>query len=202
MRNDLGENGGSTTFDIVAIASSAGGIQALTILLGALPADFPVPVVVVQHLDPRHRTVLAEVLDRRTELRVKLAENGEKVVAGIVYIAPPDRHLLIDEDRAVSLTSSALVHFVRPSADLLFESVAGAYGPRAIACVLTGTGRDGAKGTEAVKSRGGTVIVQDPLTAEFKGMPEATVATGSVDFALPVHEVATVIRGLVEVQRQ
>lgn len=200
MQEHLGEPSESASFDIVAIAASAGGVQALTLLLGALPADFPVPVVVVQHLDPRHRTVLAEVLDRRTELSVKLAESGEEVHAGIVYVAPPDRHLLIDEAGTVSLTSSALVHFVRPSADLLFESVAGTYGRHAIACVLTGTGRDGAMGTEAVKSRGGTVIVQDPLTADFKGMPEATMATGSVDYALPVDEIATVIRGLVEVQ--
>jgi len=200
VQEQLGEPSESASFDIVAIAASAGGVQALTLLLGALPADFPVPVVVVQHLDPRHRTVLAEVLDRRTELSVKLAESGEQVRAGIVYVAPPDRHLLIDEAGTVSLTSSALVHFVRPSADLLFESVAGAYGRRAIACVLTGTGRDGAMGTEAVKSRGGAVIVQDPLTADFKGMPEATMATGSVDYALPLDEIATVIRGLVEAQ--
>lgn len=202
VQDDLGDRGGRPSgFEIVAIASSAGGIQALTALLGALPADFPVPVVVVQHLDPRHRTVLADVLARRTRLTVKLAEDGEEVAAGVAYLAPPNRHLLIGEDRTVSLTSSALVHFVRPSADLLFESVAGAYGAGAIACVLTGTGRDGATGTEAVKSCGGTVIVQDPATAEFTGMPEAAVATGSVDFTLPIEEIAAVIRGLVEVSR-
>ncbi|MGW2817409.1 chemotaxis protein CheB [Streptomyces sp. NPDC001415] len=189
-------------YDIVAVASSAGGIHGLGVLLGALGAEFPVPVLIVQHLDPRHRTVIAEVLARRMSLPVKLAEDGEHAEPGVVYVAPPDRHLLVGPEGTLSLSRSELVHFLRPSADLLFESVAGAYGPRAIACVLTGTGSDGAMGVDAVKSRGGTVIAQDPETAEFKGMPEAAVRTGAVDFVLPLEEIAAVIRGLVEIKRQ
>ncbi|MDN3020711.1 chemotaxis protein CheB [Streptomyces sp. S.PB5] len=189
-------------FDVVAVAASAGGITGLVTVLGDLGDGLPVPVLVVQHLDPRHRTVIAEVLGRRTPLRVKLAEEHEQAVAGTVYIAPPNRHLLVAPGGRLALTDTELVHFVRPSADLLFESVAGAYGPRAIACVLTGTGRDGAMGVDAVKQRGGTVIVQDPATAEFKGMPEAAVGTGKVDFVLPLEEIAAVIRGLVETKRQ
>ncbi|WP_327352500.1 chemotaxis protein CheB [Streptomyces sp. NBC_01304] len=192
----------SDPYAIVAVASSAGGVQGLIALLGALGPELSVPVLVVQHLDPRHRTVIAEVLSRRTELPVKLAEADEFAMPGTIHIAPPDRHLLIGSDGRLTLTSTELVHFVRPSADLLFESVAGAYGPRAIACVLTGTGKDGAMGTEAVKSRGGTVIAQDPATAEFPGMPQAAVDTGAVDFVLPLDEIAAVIRGLVEVKRQ
>ncbi|MES5825030.1 chemotaxis protein CheB [Streptomyces sp. RG80] len=189
-------------FDVVAVAASAGGIHALVTLLGDLGAGLPVPVLVVQHLDPRHRTVIAEVLGRRTSLEVKLAEDHERARPGTVYIAPPDRHLLAAPDGRLTLSDSELVHFVRPSADLLFESVAGAYGPRAVACVLTGTGRDGAMGVGAVKERGGTVIVQDPGTAEFRGMPEAAVGTRTVDFVLPLGEIAAVIRGLVETKRQ
>ncbi len=194
----------STTdpFDIVAVASSAGGIHGLSVLLGALEPEFPVPVLVVQHLDPRHRTVIADVLSRRTKLPVKLAEAEERALPGTVYVAPPNRHLLIDSEGVLTLSSTELVHFVRPSADLLFESVAGAYGARAIACVLTGTGTDGAMGVDAVKSRGGTVIAQDPGTAEFKGMPEAAVATGAVDFTLPLEEIPGVISGLIETKRQ
>lgn len=187
---------------MVAVASSAGGIHGLCTLLGTLEADLPVPVLVVQHLDRRHRTVIAEVLGRRTPLDVKLAEDRERTRPGTVYVAPPDRHLLVGPGGRLALTDTELVHFVRPSADLLFESVAGAYGPRAIACVLTGTGRDGAMGVDAVKQRGGTVIVQDPVTAEFKGMPEAAMGTGTVDFVLPLEEIAAVIRGLVETKRQ
>ncbi|MEU8790244.1 chemotaxis protein CheB [Streptomyces sp. NPDC048643] len=184
-------------YAVVAVASSAGGIYALIELLGGLGADFPVPVLVVQHLDRRHRTVIADVLSRRTELAVKLAEAGERIEAGTVYIAPPDRHLLTGPGGVLSLSDSELVHFVRPSADLLFESIAGAYGDRAIVCVLTGSGGDGATGVDAVKSRGGTVIAQDPASAQFRGMPEAAVATGAVDFVLPLAEIAALMRGLV-----
>ncbi|MGW7683472.1 chemotaxis protein CheB [Kribbella sp. NPDC054772] len=185
-------------FDIVAIASSAGGIRALTQVLGGLPSGLRVPVLVVQHLDPRHQTVIADVLGRRSPLRVKLAADGEHAKPGTAYIAPPNRHLLVGAGGELSLSSSELVHFVRPSADLLFESAAGAYGARAIACVLTGSGRDGSMGVSAVKSRGGTVIVEDPESAEFSGMPEAAVGAGAVDFVLPLGEIADVIAALVE----
>jgi two-component system chemotaxis response regulator CheB len=192
-------NGGrENPYGIVAIAASAGGIAALSRVLGALPAVFPVPVVVVQHLDPRHRTMIAEVLTRRAKLPVRLASHGERAKRGAIYIAPPNHHLLLREDGRLTLSSSELVHFVRPSADLLFESVAGSYGPRAIACVLTGTGRDGAMGASAVKSRGGTVIAEDPELAEFRGMPDAVVATGAADYILPLEEIAPVICWLVE----
>jgi len=194
-------NAMDTPYEIVAIAASAGGISALRHVLGALPAGFPVPVAVVQHLDPRHRTIIAEVLGRRISLPVRLAQEGEHADPGTIYIAPPDRHLLVGASGTLTLSSSELVHFVRPSADLLFESVAGSYGPRAIACVLTGSGRDGAMGAAAVKSRGGTVIAEDPELAEFKGMPEAAVAAGAVDYVLPLAEIAAVIRGLVAAGR-
>ncbi|MCI3931832.1 chemotaxis protein CheB [Streptomyces sp. AN091965] len=202
MAHQPSEASPDDAYAVVAVASSAGGIRALGELLGALGEDLSVPVLVVQHLDPRHRTVIVDVLARRTRLPVKLAGHDERALPGTVYVAPPDRHLLVGSDGVLSLSSSALVHFVRPSADLLFESVAGAYGPGAIACVLTGTGVDGAMGVDAVKSRGGTVIVQDPWSAEFKGMPEAAVGTGTVDFVLPLEEIAAVIRGLVETKRQ
>ncbi|WP_067546460.1 chemotaxis protein CheB [Nocardia crassostreae] len=186
------------SYGVVAIASSAGGITALSRVLGRLPAVFPVPVVVVQHLDPRHETVIADVLGRRSRLPVVLAQADTQAEPGTVYIAPPNYHLLVGPNGEFTLSSSELVHFVRPSADLLFESMAGAYGPRAIACVLTGSGSDGAMGVGAVKSRGGTVIVQDPEEAEFSGMPEAAVKTGAVDFVLPLDQIAEVISGLVE----
>src|SRR5215472_396986 len=188
-------------YGIVAVAASAGGITALGRVLSGLDVGFPVPVVVVQHLDPRHKTIIAEVIGRRAPLAVRLADHGEKAEPGTIYIAPPNHHLLVEADGMLMLSSSELVHFLRPSADLLFESVAGTYGPRAIACVLTGTGSDGAMGASAVKSRGGTVIVEDPALAEFSGMPEAVLATGAVDFVLPLDEIATVISGLVKANR-
>jgi two-component system chemotaxis response regulator CheB len=184
-------------YGIVAIASSAGGITALSRVLGSLPAGFPVPVVVVQHLDRRHETVIASVLARRTTLPVILARADEQATAGTIYVAPPNYHLLVGAGGTLTLSSSELVHFVRPSADLLFESVSGAYGAAALACVLTGSGHDGATGVSAVKSRGGTVIVEDPRSAEFKGMPEAAVAAVAADFVLPLDEIGSMIIGLV-----
>ncbi|SDU58918.1 chemotaxis protein CheB [Amycolatopsis keratiniphila] len=160
-------------FEIVAIGASAGGVKALLTVIEALPADFPVPVVIVQHLDPHHDTVLAELLDRRSRLRVKLAEDGEVAEPGTAYVAPPDRHLLVGPGGGLRLSERDKVRFVRPSADLLFESVAVACGAAVLVCVLTGTGSDGSAGARAVSSRGGTVVAEDPDTAEFKGMPQA-----------------------------
>lgn len=180
------------------MASSAGGVPALITLVAGLPAGLPVPVLVVQHLDRRHRTVIAEILDRRSPLSVKLAEHGEQTKVGVVHVAPPNRHMLVSGDGVLSLTDSELVHFVRPSADLLFESLAASYGTGALAVVLTGSGTDGAMGVRAVKERGGTVIVEDPATAQFTGMPEAAVASGAADFVLPLDEIAPVVVRLVD----
>jgi len=176
-------------FDIVAIAASAGGVHALTEILGKLPPDFPATIVVVQHLDPRHRSLMPQIFNRRSKLAVYQAAEGLEVEPGSVYLAPPDRHMLINRDGTVSLTQTELVNFVRPSADLLFESVAAAYGERAIAVVLTGAGKDGSMGVTAIKARGGTVIVQDEGTSEFFGMPSAAIRTGTVDFVLSLDEI-------------
>ncbi len=185
------------TFDVVAMAASAGGLTALSDVLSSLPPDFPATIVVVQHLDPRHRSLMAEILDRRTKLKVKQATEGESLVAGTVYIAPPNRHMLINRDATVSLTQSELVHFVRPSADLLFESVAASFKERAICVILTGTGSDGSMGVRAIKKMGGTVVAQDKTTSEFFGMPGAAIQTGSVDFVLPLGEIASALVTLV-----
>ena len=182
-----------TAFDIVAFAASAGGLRALSRVLAGLPGDFPATLVVVQHLDPRHPSLMADILSRRTPLRVKQAEEGEQVSPATVYIAPPNRHLLVNPDGTLALTQSKLVHFLRPSADLLFESVAASYGGRAIAVVLTGTGSDGTMGVQAIKKMGGTVIAQDEATAEFFGMPGAAIHSGSVDFVLPLDEIAAAL---------
>jgi len=186
-----------TSFDIVAVAASAGGLNALTHVLHALPDDFAAAIVVVQHLDPRHRSLMAEILGRRTGLKVKEALHGDKVEAGTVMIAPPNNHLLVNQDGSLTLTQTELVHFLRPSADLLFESTAAAYRERAIAVVLSGSGSDGAMGVKAIKKMGGTVIVQDRQSSEFAGMPGAAQQTGMVDFVLPLQEIALALQQLV-----
>ncbi len=184
-------------FDVVAIAASAGGLNALTAVLGQLPADFAASVAVVQHLDPRHRSLLPQIIGRRTALPVDSARDGMVLEPGHVYLAPPDRHMLVNRDHTITLTSTELVNFVRPSADLLFDSVAAAYGERAIAVVLTGTGHDGSMGVTAIKKRNGTVIVQDEGSSEFFGMPSAAIATGAADFVLALDEISSALKALI-----
>jgi two-component system, chemotaxis family, protein-glutamate methylesterase/glutaminase len=187
-----------SSFDVIAIASSAGGLKAVGLVLNALPPAFSPSIVVVQHLDPRHRSLMAHILSRRTVLPVKEAEEADKLARGTVYIAPPNKHLLVNPDATLSLSQSELVHFVRPSADLLFESVAGSFRERAIAVVLTGTGSDGSMGVKAIKKMGGTVLAQDEASSEFFGMPHAAIQTGCVDFVLSLAEIAGALVTLVQ----
>ena len=187
----------AAAFDIVALASSAGGLSALSEVLSTLPESFPASIAVVQHLDPRHRSLMAKILSGRTQLSVKEAEEGDQLRPGVVYVAPPDKHLLINPGGTISLTQSEMVHFVRPSADLLFESVAASFKDRAIAVVLTGSGSDGKMGVMAIKKMGGTVIAQDEATSEFFGMPGSAIQSGNVDFVLPLGEIASALVTLV-----
>jgi two-component system chemotaxis response regulator CheB len=140
---------------------------------------------------------MPEIMSRRSKLPVKQAEHGMELLPAHVYLAPPDNHLLVNRNATVSLTQTELVNFVRPSADLLFESVAAAYGERAIAVVLTGSGKDGSMGVTAIKQRGGTVIAQDEDSSEFFGMPSAAIRTGTVDFVLSLEEIPGALQLLV-----
>jgi two-component system chemotaxis response regulator CheB len=162
----------------------------LSKVLSALPSDFPVPIVVVQHLDPHHPSMLPQILARRCSIAVKQAEEGDVLRPAMAFIAPPDQHLLVNGDGTLSLSHSDLVHFVRPSADLLFESVAASHEDRTIAVVLTGTGSDATRGVQAVDKMGGWVIAEDPETADFAGMPSAAVGTGAVDEVRELEEIA------------
>lgn len=182
---------------IIAIGASAGGLHALGTLLGALPTSLPVPVVVVQHLDPKHPSHLAEILQRRCSLEVRQAQDGDPLRPGVVLIAPPNHHLRVTEEGTVSLDQAEPVRFARPSVDLLLESVGAVYGSRAVAVVLTGSGSDGVAGVEAVSGRSGTVVVQDPTTAEFQAMPAAAVATGLADRVLPLEDLGPALAELV-----
>jgi two-component system chemotaxis response regulator CheB len=182
----------------VLIASSAGGIQGLGTLLGGLEAALPVPILVAQHLNRARETRIVNILSRSAALTVKLAEDGEEPTPGTVYIAPPDRHLCMRADGSLFLTREERVNYARPAADPLFESAAQVYGKGVIGCVLTGSDSDGARGVEAVKAHGGTVIVQDPGTAEFHGMPKAAVGTGQVDFVLALTDIASAITRLMQ----
>ena len=177
-------------FQLVVVASSAGGLGALAILVEGLPRTFPVPLVIVQHLHPGHDSYIAEILGRRTKLTVKQVAGREALVAGRVYVAPPDRHLLIEAGPAVFLADSQPIHHLRPSADLLFESAARVCSEHIVGVVLSGSGSDGSAGATAIKMVGGIVIAQDEETSMFFGMPQSAIATGSVDYVLPLHAIA------------
>lgn len=158
---------GSTPFDVVVIAGSAGGIHALTALLAALPEDFPAGIVVVQHLPPaaRYRSALDRVVQRATKLRVKWAEEGERIHPGAVFLAPQDRHLHVDRDHVLHLANGPKINGFRPAADPLFTSVAAYFGARSIAVVLSGILSDGAQGAGNIARQGGRVLVQDNVSA-------------------------------------
>jgi two-component system, chemotaxis family, protein-glutamate methylesterase/glutaminase len=175
-------------FDVVAIGTSAGGLNALSKALSMLPRSFPSSIVVVQHLSPDHKSWMADLLARSTQLHVKQAEHDEFMLPGTVYVAPPDEHLLVGPGK-LQLAHTQLVHFSRPSIDLLFESVAGTYGSRSIGVVLSGGGSDGAAGIRAIKESGGVTVVQDPDGAEFPHMPLAALETGCIDFVVPLEKI-------------
>lgn len=193
---DRKAEGGSFTRPVIGIATSAGGLSALTRLLSALPPTLDAAIIVVQHLDPARPSHLADILGRRTDLPVKQAASNDRLHVGAVLIAPPGAHILVDREGAVSLSQRPPVHFVRPAADRLFESIAGSFGARAVAVVLTGTGHDGATGAQAVKQAGGKVIVQDESTSEFFGMPKSAIEAGQVDLILPLDEIAPALVAL------
>lgn len=189
------------SYDVVALGASAGGLNALTRVLAGLPAEFPSSIVVVQHLSPDHKSWIASLLGRSTKLEVKQAEHGEILLPGMVYTAPPDEHLLVGPGK-IQLAHTQLVHFSRPSIDLLFESVAGTYGARSIAVVLSGSGKDGSAGIRTIKGAGGVTIAQKPETAEFKHMPEAAIETGCIDFILPLEKIGEKLAGLCSAQER
>jgi two-component system chemotaxis response regulator CheB len=184
-------------FDVVVLAASAGGLRAVTAIVQALPSTFPAGLVVVQHQDPRHRSLLADILGRRTALQVRQAVGGDRLEPGVFFTAVPGRHLLIKPDLTLAMAESEPIHFLRPSADLLFESAAAACHSRALAVVLSGTGMDGSNGVIAIKAQGGTTIAQDPASAELSGMPEAAIRTGRIDLILALEEIGPALLRLV-----
>jgi two-component system, chemotaxis family, protein-glutamate methylesterase/glutaminase len=161
--------------EAVVIGASAGALEALSIILPALPAEFRLPLLVVVHVPPDKRSVLAELFRAKCRIPVREAEDKEPVVGGTVYFAPPDYHLLVEVDKSLSLSGDEPVLFSRPSIDVLFESAADAYGAALIAIVLTGANQDGAKGMRAVFEAGGTALVQNPSGAFASAMPEAAI---------------------------
>jgi two-component system, chemotaxis family, protein-glutamate methylesterase/glutaminase len=183
-------------FEAAVIGVSAGGLRALKTILPELPASFPLPIAIVQHLDAQADAYLAGFLDRISAIAVKEAEDKEPMLPGTAYLAPAGYHLLIEPDRSFSLSVDDKVNFSRPSVDLLFESAADALGEALIGIVLTGANSDGAHGLKAIKDRGGFAIVQDPQTADAPYMPRAALAATPVDRVVQLERIAPLLTQL------
>lgn len=176
-------------YEAVVIGASAGGLATLSGILKGLPVDFRLPLIIIQHRAKDERMLLEEVLQAKCVIRIKQADEKEKIEGGVAYIAPADYHLLIEKDRSFSLTCDEPVNFSRPSIDLLFETAAEVYMNKLIGIILTGASNDGAAGIQAIRRRGGFTIAQDPANATFPVMPRAAINTGSVLTVFTLEEI-------------
>lgn len=186
---DAGEAAAPPPVPVVALVASSGGLEALSAVLGGLPASLPAAVLVLQHLQAGRRSLLGDILAKRTPLPVEDAEDGAPLRPGRVYVGPSGCHLSLEPGGVLRLTDTPPVHFSRPSADVLLASLARAGGP-VIAVVLTGRGEDGAAGSLLVHDGGGRVLAQDEATSRQYGMPGAAVRAGAVEESLPLDGIA------------
>ena len=182
---------------VIAIASSMGGIEALKTVVADLPQDFPGAIVIVQHLSSRYKSHLTQILNRCTTLQVNEPKEGMSLKAGNIYVAVPNKHLIINPNGTISLSDAPKEHFVRPSAEYTFKSLANSYGKKAIAIVLTGCDGDGEEGVQIIQEMGGKVIAQDKYTSQVFSMPQSAIQTGCVDLILPLDEIADGIVNMV-----
>jgi two-component system chemotaxis response regulator CheB len=173
----------------IAMGVSAGAMDALSVIIPQLPASFSIPVVVIQHISPHSDNYMTCYLDKISPLRVKEVDEKEKITPGFVYTAPPNYHVLVEEDETFSLSVEGRINFARPSIDVFFEAAADVYGPQLVGIILTGGNNDGGRGLKIIKERGGLAIVQDPQTAEADGMPRAALEITKVDHILPLEKI-------------
>lgn len=180
----------------IVIGVSAGGLKALSVILPGLPRDFALPILIVIHLPPGKKSIVADLFDEKCALSVGEAEDKEPIQPGRVYFAPPDYHLMVEPDKRLSLSSDEPVLFSRPSIDVLFETAADAYGPDLVGVVLTGANNDGAHGLRAICLAGGTAIVEQPDTAFASAMPKAAIEACPEARVMGLDDLAAYLRKL------
>lgn len=181
---------------IVVMGASAGGVDALIDLVASLPGDFQAPVCVVLHIPADSPSLLAKILQREAKIRVKEAEDGEHYVSGTMYIAPPDRHLLVGDDGTLHVTRGPRENRHRPAVDPLLRSAALSHGRRAVGVILSGTLDDGTAGLLAIKQRGGIAVVQDPEDALYPGMPQNALHHVEVDYSVRLRDLARLLTSI------
>jgi two-component system, chemotaxis family, protein-glutamate methylesterase/glutaminase len=182
--------------EAVVIGASAGGVEALSQILPALPASFRPALLIVLHLPRERPSLLVEIYEKRCALPVREADDKEPVEPGTVYFAPPDYHMLVEKSRQIALSTDEPVHYSRPSIDVLFESAADVYGDRLLGIILTGANADGAAGLHAVHRAGGVTVVQQPDGAMVPLMIVSALQRNPADFILPLSEIAELLKGL------
>jgi two-component system, chemotaxis family, protein-glutamate methylesterase/glutaminase len=173
-------------YEAVVLGVSSGGMNALKVIFSCLPEDFNIPVVIVQHLNARSNSEWIKLLNDKSRLDIKEADEKEEIKKGKIYIAPPNYHLLIERNKTFSFTIDERVNFARPSIDVLFESAAEACKDKLIGVILTGSNSDGTNGMKKIKEYGGLTIAQDPHTAESPFMPASAIAAIQMDHVLPL----------------
>jgi len=178
-----------TEYDAIVIGASAGGLQALSSILSALPEKYTLPVIIVQHRAKEEKDLLENILQQKCRIKIKQADEKELITSGRVYFAPANYHLLVERNRTFSLSSDETVNYSRPSIDVLFETAAEVYEKRLVAIVLTGSNNDGANGVKVVRSQGGLTIVQNPGEAQYPAMPVASIGTGAVNHIFMLKEI-------------
>jgi len=174
---------------VVALACSSGGLRAMREILAALPREFPVPIIIAQHRGDTRESYLPEILRTSTPLAVRDAQHGEPLTPGTVHLCPAGRHIQVTPAGTLSIIDGPRINFVRPSADLLFRSIAEVYGEQGAVVVLTGNGHDGSMGAWAVRKAGGVVIAQDDASADYPDMPRAAIDLGKADLVLPLERI-------------
>ena len=180
-------------YEAIVIGTSSGGMNALKFLFSALPVDFNIPIIIVQHISPRSDNQWIKLLNNNSKLYLKEADEKEKIEHGKVYIAPPNYHLMIERNKTFSLTIDERVNYARPSIDVLFESAAEAYKTKLIGVVLTGSNNDGTKGIKRIKECGGLTIIQDPETAESSYMPASAIGSMQPDYILSLEDITELL---------
>lgn len=176
----------------IVIGTSAGGIKALGLLLPLIPENFKIPVFIIQHISP-YAEMNLRIFSQKCHVNLKEASNNETIEPGIVYFAPPDYHLLIEEDFTLTLNADPKVNFSRPSIDVLFQTAAEAYGRNLTGILLTGTNNDGSEGLKTIKQFGGKTIVQNPAEAEFPEMPQSALKLFDPDMILNLKEIGELV---------
>lgn len=197
---------------VVALGSSTGGTKGIELILASLPAEFPAPLLIVQHMPEMFTALFADRLNRMAKITVKEGENGEEIKTGVAYIAPGGWHMKVSlgvagsrlQDKAlrgpvtIELTKDAPIYGLRPAIDILMRSVAEIYGENAVGVILSGMGSDGAEGLGAISRQGGKTIAQDEKTSVVFGMPKRAIEVGAVDDVLPIEEIAPRIIELIK----